>query len=507
MLGPNPGMKTVVRALAFAACLLPGVAEAQQPQYPQTLPPNTVVGHLGTTAGPSQAIPFAVLTAQLQLFTNVVVGPATSTVGDFALFGGTNGQSLTDGGAPGALAFLGVGTGLASSTGNLNLKPAAASAIGGVESLTCATHQWLNTISTLGVPACSQPGAGDISGGAALTGANDTNITLTLGGTPSAALLAATSLTLGWTGTLAVARGGIGTGTASGTALDNITGFSSTGFLTRTGTGTYAFQSATNGITRANLAQVAASSLSGNPTGSLANESAITLGSTLNFSGTTLNVTTGSSSQLGAVKCDNVTITCPGGVLTSSGGSATAVTVGTTSVGSPVGNGPLTSASGVLGNVIWGQLPGTPSNSLAGTGNVGELKSGTLNSSSGTGVSMSNGTGANIITVSLSAGAWDCNGIAEYNPSGPATVAQFNQSINTASGTLASRPTDALSTNSTPVTSTVSFFDFPIGPTRVTCTVGSCNGSGSLNVFLVGLVNFSAGTIFSGGALRCTRVY
>lgn len=76
---------------------------------------------------------------------------------------------------------------------------------------------------------------------AALTKTDDTNVTLTLGGTPASALLAAASITVGWTGTLSVARGGIGTGTAGGTALDNITGFSSTGFLQRTGAGTYSF--------------------------------------------------------------------------------------------------------------------------------------------------------------------------------------------------------------------------------------------------------------------------
>lgn len=42
--------------------------------------------------------------------------------------------------------------------------------------------------------------------GAALTKVDDTNITLTLGGTPATSLLAATSLTLGWTGTLADGR-------------------------------------------------------------------------------------------------------------------------------------------------------------------------------------------------------------------------------------------------------------------------------------------------------------
>jgi hypothetical protein len=44
------------------------------------------------------------------------------------------------------------------------------------------------------------------SASAALTKADDTNVTLTLGGTPTTALLDATSLTLGWTGTLASGR-------------------------------------------------------------------------------------------------------------------------------------------------------------------------------------------------------------------------------------------------------------------------------------------------------------
>lgn len=150
-----------------------------------------------------------------------------------------------------------------------------------------------------------------------LTSVSDTNVTITLGGTPTGAVLKATSITLGWTGTLAaarlnsnvvqgvtndtnvtgsisaqaltlgwtgtlaagrlnanvvqgvtndtnitgsisaqnltfswagtlsVARGGTGGGAASGTLLDNITGFSSTGFLSRTGAGTYSFTAST----------------------------------------------------------------------------------------------------------------------------------------------------------------------------------------------------------------------------------------------------------------------
>ena len=50
------------------------------------------------------------------------------------------------------------------------------------------------------------PAASSITGGAALTKTDDTNVTLTLGGSHATALLGATSLTLGWTGTLADAR-------------------------------------------------------------------------------------------------------------------------------------------------------------------------------------------------------------------------------------------------------------------------------------------------------------
>lgn len=57
-----------------------------------------------------------------------------------------------------------------------------------------------------------------LSSPAALTRTNDTNVTATLGGTPTTALLQATSITLGWTGQLAAGRGGTGV-----SSLGNIT--------------------------------------------------------------------------------------------------------------------------------------------------------------------------------------------------------------------------------------------------------------------------------------------
>ncbi len=90
---------------------------------------------------------------------------------------------------------------------------------------TVSTLAKLNGNTTTGIQYLSQTGTGTISAapiwatisggditGAALTKTDDTNVTLTLGGSPSTALLRATSLTLGWTGTLAATRGGTGFG-------------------------------------------------------------------------------------------------------------------------------------------------------------------------------------------------------------------------------------------------------------------------------------------------------
>lgn len=57
------------------------------------------------------------------------------------------------------------------------------------------------------------------SGGQPLTKTDDTNVTLTLGGSPTTALLNATSLALGWTGILSIARGGTGAANLSGFLL------------------------------------------------------------------------------------------------------------------------------------------------------------------------------------------------------------------------------------------------------------------------------------------------
>lgn len=122
------------------------------------------------------------------------------------------------------------------------------------------------------VTSATIPGT-DITG-EALTKVNDTNVTLTLGGSPTDALLRATSLTLGWTGQLSAARGGTGISTAASTGVAQVaagTWSVSTTLqsavqdnITRTGTVVSGTWSASFGaVSGANLTSLTAANLSG----------------------------------------------------------------------------------------------------------------------------------------------------------------------------------------------------------------------------------------------------
>ena len=85
---------------------------------------------------------------------------------------------------------------------------------------TAAVHAVSLTLGWTGTLAAGRGGTG-VSSLGNITKTDDTNVTLTLGGTPTGAVINATSFTLGWTGTLSVARGGSGAGTLTGVLIGN----------------------------------------------------------------------------------------------------------------------------------------------------------------------------------------------------------------------------------------------------------------------------------------------
>lgn len=148
--------------------------------------------------------------------------------------------------------------------------------------------------------------AGSDITGAALTKTDDTNVTLTLGGTPGTALLRAASLTLGWTGQLANSRGGTGQD-SSAWAQGDIPYISATGVWNHLPKDTNATRYLSNtGTTnnpawaQINLANGVTGLLSGTNGGTGVNNGAstITIGGNVTFSGafTTTFTITGNTS-------------------------------------------------------------------------------------------------------------------------------------------------------------------------------------------------------------------
>ena len=159
--------------------------------FARTLLDDANAAAMRTTLGLGQA---AVKNVTDNTKANVASVTGAFTINNVLLAADANG-TVKDGGSPagmGTVLEVDTGTGLTggpiTTTGTISFATIAANSI------------WVNNTGGAAVPA--------VNALAALTKADDTNVTLTLGGTPATALINAVSLTLGWTGQLALTRGG-----------------------------------------------------------------------------------------------------------------------------------------------------------------------------------------------------------------------------------------------------------------------------------------------------------
>lgn len=306
---------------------------------------NTVNSNVGSF-GSSTAIPSFTVNGKgliTAASTNAVIAPAGTLTGT-TLASNVVTSSLTSVGTISTGIWQATKVGLAYGGTNADL-----SATGG-------TSQYLKQSTLGGAITVGTIAASDIGSAQALTRTNDTNVTLTLGGTPSSSLLAATSLTLGWSGTLAEGRGGTNQSTyalgdilysSAANTLSKLAGNTTTAkqYLSQTGNGTVSAAPA--------WATIAGSDITG---------AALTKSDDTN-----VTLTLGGSSSTALLRAASLTLGWTGTLSGARGGTGVANTGLTITLSSGATGKYLASDSS--GNASWAALSGATVTSLTGTAN------------------------------------------------------------------------------------------------------------------------------------------
>lgn len=283
------------------------------------------------------------------------------------------------------------------------------------------------------------------------------------------------------TGILPVAKGGTNASTASGTALDNITGFAGTGFMVRAGGGAYSFLSTTNGIGLGNLAQVAANTVLANSTGSTANLAAFSMPS-CSTSASALDWTSGTG------------FTCNVAVNAATLGGATFASPPAAGYGSTTPEpvfATTISATGLISPTSTIGIKGTLTNDNANAGSVGEYVTNTT-----TGTALSSGVSANATSVTLTAGDWDVTAEAQYNPAGTTNITLLQTGVSSVSATLGSLGSK-----------TLLILPFTTGQPQTTISPAvRVSVSTSATIYAVGSASFTTSTCTVDGFIRARRV-
>lgn len=140
------------------------------------------------------------------------------------------------------------------------------------------------------------------------------------------------------------------------------------------------------------------------------------------------------------------------------------------------------------------QIAGTTTNDNAAAGKIGEYVSSLV--ASGSAVSLTDATAANITSISLTAGDWDVEGNINFI----ATTATVTSKIGGISSTSATLPTDGSEVYSG-VQLTVATATDGVALPRKRISIAS-----TTTVYLVGQASFSAGTVSAFGSITARRV-
>lgn len=196
---------------------------------------NGTSAFTAAVAGTDYVAPGAVTTSGLTMATARILGRSTASTGAIEEITVGSGLSLSGG----TLSATG-GTGTVTSFSAGNLSPLFTTSVSTATTTPSLSFSLSNAAAnTYFGNATGSTAAPSFTAAGALTKTDDTNVTLTLGGSPTVALLNAASITVGWTGTLAAGR--LNSNVVQAVSNDtNITGSISSQTLTLGFTGTLA---------------------------------------------------------------------------------------------------------------------------------------------------------------------------------------------------------------------------------------------------------------------------
>lgn len=142
---------------------------------------------------------------------------------------------------------------------------------------------------------------------------------------------------------------------------------------------------------------------------------------------------------------------------------------------------------------------GTPTNDSAGVGEVGEYITASL--ASGSATSLVSATAKTVISISLTAGDWDVEGIVDYIFGATTNVLALNAGTSIVNNTLGADDTFAGITNATAGIVYNGTYKYRIVAPRQRISINA-----TTTVYLIAYGDFSVSTLTAHGMIRARRV-
>lgn len=148
-------------------------------------------------------------------------------------------------------------------------------------------------------------------------------------------------------------------------------------------------------------------------------------------------------------------------------------------------------------------VKGTPTNDNAITGDVGEYITSTV--ASGSAVSLTTATPANITSISLTAGDWDIDSVVDFLPAASTSITQYNVAVSLTSATLSTQAGGSgLGTD--PILIVNQAAAVPAAVVGIVPATVRLSIAATTTVYLVAQAAFTVSTLAGYGTIRARRV-